>query len=159
MTKKKVALVVEVRNSVQAEAAFSAGSNALGALAVPMPKCSTALRTAARDDNPRVSAIEALYAFGTLAIDPGGVQRRDMLRAAGPDLAAFIGSSNPAMRYAAVRVLGRVFAKRSAATSAIESTVGDAVITRRSTTTIRAVKAGGDARRSVRCATSAARRR
>ena len=126
VTRKRVALVVEVRNAVQAEAAFSAGPNALGALAVPIPVL-TALRTAARDENPRVG-VEAIYAFGTLAIEPGGVERRDLLRAAGPDIAAFIGSSDPAMRYAAVRVLGRVFAKR-AADEAIESTVGDAVIT------------------------------
>ena len=46
----------------------------------------------------------------------------------GPDIAAFIGSSDPAMRYAGVRVLGRVFARR-AQDEAIESTVGDAVIT------------------------------
>jgi HEAT repeat protein len=43
-------------------------------------------------------------------------------------VAAFIGSSDPAMRYAAVRVLGRVFAKR-ALDEPIESTVGDSVIT------------------------------
>ena len=41
---------------------------------------------------------------------PAARARRDLLRAAGPDIAAFIGSSDPAMRYAAVRVLGRVFA-------------------------------------------------
>jgi HEAT repeat protein len=87
----------------------------------------TALRTAARDENPRV-AIEAFYAFGVLAIQPGGAARRDLLRAAGPDVAAFIGSSDPAMRYTAVRVLGRVFAKRPQ-DEPTESTVGDAVIT------------------------------
>jgi len=124
--KKRVALVVEVRNPVQAEAAFSAGPNALGARPVPA-EVLTALRTAARDENPRV-AIEALYAFAVVAIQPGGVARRDLLRVAGPDIAAFIGSSDPAMRYAAVRVLGRVFARR-AKDEAIESTVGDALIT------------------------------
>lgn len=124
--KKRVALVVEVRNAVQAEAAFSSGPNALGARPVPM-EVVTAVRTAARDDNPRV-AIEALYAFGVLAVDAGGAARRAMLRAAGPDIAAFIGSSAPAMRYAAVRVLGRVFARRNG-DEPIESTVGDAVIT------------------------------
>jgi HEAT repeat protein len=87
----------------------------------------TGLRVAARDQNPRV-AIEALYAFGALATQPGGAARRELLRAAGPDLAAFIGFSDPAMRYAAVRVIGRVFARRMQ-DEAIESTVGDAVIT------------------------------
>jgi HEAT repeat protein len=124
--KRRVALVVEVRNAVQAEPAFSAGPNALGARPVPV-EVLTGLRVAARDQNPRV-AIEALYAFGALATQPGGAARRDLLRAAGPDVAAFTGSSDPAMRYAAVRVLGRVFTKR-AQDEAIEPTVGDAVIT------------------------------
>jgi HEAT repeat protein len=87
----------------------------------------TALRTAVRDENPRV-ALEAMYAFGVLAVAPGGSARRDLLRASGPDVAAFIGSSDAALRYAAVRVLGRMFARR-AQDEAIESTVGDAVIT------------------------------
>jgi HEAT repeat protein len=124
--RKRVAFVVEKRKAVQAEPSFAAGPNALGARPVPA-EVLAALRTAARDDNPRV-AIEALYAFGTLAVQPGGAARRDLLRAAGPDIAAFVGSSDPAMRYAAVRVLGRVFAKR-AGDETIESTVGDAVIT------------------------------
>lgn len=124
--RKRVAFVVEVRNAVQAEAAFTAGPNALGARIVPI-EVLTALRTAARDENPRV-AIEALYAFGALGSQPGGAARRDVLRAAGPDIAAFIGASDPAMRYAAVRVLGRLFAKRPG-DEPIESTVGDAVIT------------------------------
>jgi HEAT repeat protein len=124
--RKRVALVVEVRSAVQAEPAFAAGPNALGARPVPI-EVVTALRTAMRDDNPRV-AIEALYAFGVLAIQPEGAARRELLRAAGPDVAAFVGSSDPAMRYAAVRILGRVFAKR-AHDEPIEPTVGDAVIT------------------------------
>lgn len=124
--RKRVAFIVEKRSAVQAEPAFSAGPNAIGARPVPI-EVLTALRTAARDENPRVG-IEALYAFGALAVQPGGAARREQLRAAGPDIAAFIGSSEPAMRYAAVRVLGRVFARRGD-DEAIESTVGDAVIT------------------------------
>ena len=126
VTKKRVALVVEVRNAVQSEPAFAAGPNALGSRPVP-PEVLTALRTAARDENPRVG-VEALYALGVLAIQPTGEERRAFLRAAGPDVAAFVGSSDPAMRYAAVRVLGRVFARRPQ-DEPIESTVGDAVIT------------------------------
>lgn len=124
--RKRKALVVEVRNAVQAEPAFTAGPNALGSRAVPM-EVLTALRAALRDENPRV-AIEALYAFGVLAVEPGGSARRDLLRASGPDVAAFIGSSDAALRYAAVRVLGRVFARR-AQDDPIESSVGDAAIT------------------------------
>lgn len=124
--RKRVALVVEVRNAVQAESAFSAGPGAVGLRPVPV-EVLTGLRTAARDENSRV-AVEALYAFGTLAIQPGGDARRALLRASGPDVAAFIGSSDPTMRYAAVRVLGRVFARR-AQDQPIDSTIGDAVIT------------------------------
>ena len=123
--KKRVAFIVEVRNAVQAEPAFAAGPNALGPRPVPL-EVLTALRIAARDETPRV-AIEALYAFGALAVQAGGSARRDLLRATGPDIAAFIGSSDPAMRYAAVRVLGRVLARR-AEDEPIESTVGDAAI-------------------------------
>ena len=126
VTKKRIGLVVEVRSAVQAEPAFAAGPNALGPRPVPM-EVLTALRTAARDENPRV-AIEALYALGVLAVEPGGTARRDLLRASGPDIAAFIGSSDLALRYAAVRVLGRVFERR-AQDEPTESTVGDAVIT------------------------------
>jgi HEAT repeat protein len=124
--KKRVALVVEVRGAVQAEPAFTAGPNALGSRPVP-PEVLTAMRTAARDKNPRV-AIEALYALGVLGIQPNGNARRELLRAVGPDVAAYIGSSDAAMRFAAVRVLGRLFARR-AQDEAIEATVGDAVIT------------------------------
>jgi HEAT repeat protein len=87
----------------------------------------TALRLGARDDNPRV-AIEALYAFGALGAAPTGAARRELLRVSGPDITAFVGASDPAMRYAAVRVLGAVFAKRPQ-DGPIEETVGDAVIT------------------------------
>jgi HEAT repeat protein len=124
--KKKVALVVEVRGAVQAEPAFAAGPNALGARPLP-PEVLNAIRTAVRDTTPRV-AVEALYALGTLGTQQNGDARRELLRAVGPDLAAFIGSSDPGMRFAAVRVIGRLFAKR-AQDEAIEATVGDAVIT------------------------------
>jgi HEAT repeat protein len=124
--KKRLGLVVEVRSTGQAEPAFSAGPSALGSRPIPPPVLA-ALRTAARDENPRV-AIEALYAFGVIATGPRVEERRALLRSAAPDIAALIGSSDAKMRYAAVRVLGRLLAKR-AADEPIESTVGDAVIT------------------------------
>ena len=86
-----------------------------------------ALLAGTHDNNPRVG-LEALYAFGALAIEPSGAARQSLLRASGPSLAAFLGSADPAMRYAAVRVMGRVFAKRPK-DEAIDSTVGDSVIT------------------------------
>ena len=124
--RKRVGFVVEVRSPVLSEPAFSAGPNAIGARPVPMDVL-TALRLGARDDNPRV-ALEAMYAFGALGAAPGGRARRELLRVSGPDIVAFVGASDPAMRYAAVRVLGRVFAKR-AEDDPIDETVGDAVIT------------------------------
>ena len=48
--RKRVALVVEVRNAVQAEPAFSAGPGAVGSRPVPV-EVLTGLSTAARDEN------------------------------------------------------------------------------------------------------------
>ncbi|HMF98838.1 MAG TPA: HEAT repeat domain-containing protein [Vicinamibacterales bacterium] len=124
--KKRVALLVEVRNQILAEPAFSAGPSVLGSMPVP-PEVLDAMRLATRDDNPRV-AIEALYAFGALADAPVGAARRELLRRSGPDIAAHLGAADPAKRYAAARVMGRLFAKR-AQDDPIDPTVGDAVIT------------------------------
>jgi hypothetical protein len=100
-----------VRNKVAAEAVFSQGVLAIGSRPVPT-EALTALRIAARDTNPRVG-VEALYAFGTLAVEPGGVRRRELLRTAGPELISLLGVADPALRYAAVRVIGRVFERRA----------------------------------------------
>jgi HEAT repeat protein len=125
VTRKRVAGIVEVRNAIAAEAAFTAGPSVLGAQPVPL-EVLAALRTAARDDNPRVG-LEAIYAFGVFAVEPVGSVRRELLRTTGPEVALQIGAADPAMRYAAVRVMGRVFAHR-AGDEEIESTVGDAVV-------------------------------
>jgi HEAT repeat protein len=124
--RKRVALVVEVRHAVLAESAFSTGPLAIGALPVPL-EVLTALRAGAQDENPRV-AVESLYAFGVLAVEPGGRARQDLLRASGPEIAALTGKPDRVLRYAAVRVMGRVFAKRTA-DEALEQTIGDAVVT------------------------------
>jgi HEAT repeat protein len=126
VSKKRVGFVVEVRNVIAAEAVFSAGPSAVGPRPVPIDVL-IALRGGARDDNPRVG-LEALYAFGVLAGEAGGSARREVLGASGRDVAALIGSSDPALRYAAVRVLGRLFAKRPQ-DEPVEPSVGDAVIT------------------------------
>src|SRR5262249_20069500 len=73
VTRKRVGLVVEKRTAIAAEAALSAGPSALGARPVPN-EVLTALRTAARDNNPRV-ALESLYAFGVLSAAPAGAAR------------------------------------------------------------------------------------
>ena len=114
------------RGAILSEQAFSAGPPALGVRPVPM-ELLTALRLGARDESPRV-ALEALYAFGALGSEAAGAARQALLRASGPDIAAFVGASDPAKRCAAVRVLGRVFARR-AKDDPIDETVGDAVIT------------------------------
>lgn len=126
--KKRVGLVVEVRNAIDAEATFTAGPLAVGPQPVP-PAVLTALRAASRDDAPRV-AIEALYALGTLGVVPRGPARRELLRASGPELAALVGAREPELRFAALRVLGRLFERRPGddADDAIEETVGDALI-------------------------------
>jgi HEAT repeat protein len=126
VTRTRVGVVVEKRNPIAAEAAFSAGPAAVGVRPVPLDVL-TALRAAARDDNARV-ALEALYGFGVLAVEPAGSRRRELLRAAGPQIAALVGATDPAIRHAAVRVMGRLFTPRPH-DDPIETTVGDAVIT------------------------------
>ncbi|OLC49056.1 MAG: hypothetical protein AUH43_08205 [Acidobacteria bacterium 13_1_40CM_65_14] len=126
VVRKRVGFIVEVRNQIVAAAAFASGPLAIGPRPVPAEVLS-ALRAGARDENPRV-ALEALYAFGVLAVQPGGAARRDMLRAAGPVLTALTGAADPALRYAAVRVIGRVFEKRLQ-DEPVDQTVGDAIIT------------------------------
>ena len=123
--RKRIGLVVEVRTPILAEPLFSAGPSAIGARHVPM-EVLAALRAAWRDDNPRVG-LEALYAFGALGDEPSGADRRELLRWSGPDVAALVGASDPSMRFAALRVIGRLFAQRKD-DAAVDATVGDAVI-------------------------------
>ncbi len=123
--RKRVGFLIEVRNKIAAEAAFSAGPLAVGPRPAPMAVL-TALRAAARDGNPQIG-VEALYAFGTLSVTTGGNLRRELLRSTGPDLAAMLGAPDPGLRLAAVRVIGRLFEKRPQ-DEAIDPNVGDAVI-------------------------------
>ena len=123
--RKRVGFVVELRTPIAADAIFRSGPLAVGPRPVPI-EVLDALRTAARDDNPRVR-LEALYAFGVLAVEPGGDRRRELLRASGPDLAAMIGAVDPAHRYAALQVIGRVFERRLH-DEPIDQNVGDGVI-------------------------------
>jgi len=123
--RKRVGFIVELRTPVAADAIFSTGPLAVGPRPVP-GEVLDALRTAARDDNPRVR-LEALYAFGVLAVQRGGDARRALLRASGPDLAAMIGAIDPSHRYAALQVIGRLFERRLH-DEPIDQNVGDAVI-------------------------------
>jgi len=126
VVRKRVGFVVEVRNQIVAQKAFASGPLVIGPRPVPMDVLS-ALRAAAADENPRV-ALEAIYAFGTLAVQAGGASRRELLRAAAPALAALTGAPEPARRYAALRVIGRVFERRRQ-DEPLDETLGDAVIT------------------------------
>jgi HEAT repeat protein len=125
VSKRRVGLVFEVRNQVLADAAFSAGPFALGAHPVPSEMVA-ALLAAVPDDNAYIG-IEALYAFGALAMDAAGPARRELLRGAAPEVAAFVGASEPRQRVAALRVIGRVYA-RQVDDLPVEEAVGDAVV-------------------------------
>ena len=124
--KKRVGLLVEVRNRIAAEPIFAAGPSAVGANRVPAI-VATSLATASRDPNARV-AVEALYAFGALAGEVTTADRPAVLAQSGPILAATIGATDPMLRLATIRVLGRVFARRPG-DPPIDENVGDAVIT------------------------------
>jgi HEAT repeat protein len=125
LAKKRVGLIVEVRNKIVAESAFSAGPFVLGADPVPLDVL-TALRRAVHDDNPRVG-LEALYAFGTLAGEAGGAERRELLRQAAPDLAPIPGALDESLQIAALRVIERVFAVRPL-DPPIDLALGDTVV-------------------------------
>jgi HEAT repeat protein len=124
--KRRVGLLVEVRKSIAAESIFSAGPSAVSATRVPAIVAKN-LATASRDPNARV-AVEALYAFGALAGEVPAADRPAVLAQSGPILAATIGATDPMLRLATIRVMGRVFARRPG-DPPIDETVGDAVIT------------------------------
>ena len=123
--KKRVGLLVEVRNAIAAEPIFTAGPSAVGSNRVPA-MVATNLALASRDPNARV-AVEAIYAFGALADEVPTADRSAVLAQAGPILAATIGATDPVLRLATIRVLGRVFARRPGEPP-IDESVGDAVI-------------------------------
>jgi HEAT repeat protein len=125
-TRKKIGFVVETRSKVAAETAFARGPASLAARRVPVDVL-TSLRAAVKDDHARV-AVEAVYAFGVLAAQPAGDLRLEVLRGAASTLVPQLDASDPAMRLAAVRVIGRLFARR-AGDEPVAQAVGDAVIT------------------------------
>jgi HEAT repeat protein len=86
----------------------------------------SALLSTVPDDNAYVG-MEALYAFGTLAPNAGGPELRDLLANAAPEFAAFVGASEPAQRVAALRVIGRVYARQPSDPPA-PNVIGDAVV-------------------------------
>ncbi len=123
--KKRVGLIVEVRGRIAAEPIFSGGPSVLSATRVA-PEVAAALATASRDRNLRV-AVEAIYAFGSLAGEVRESDRPAVLSQAAPIFAGMIGAPDPTVRLAAVRIIGRVWARRPA-DPPLEETLGDAVI-------------------------------
>jgi len=125
VARRRVGLVIEVRHPISAEAVFSQGPLAVGPEPVPAPVFA-ALLQAAHGPNRR-AALEALYAFGTLAVEPSGARRRDLLTRSAPELAAMLGSPDPAYRFAALRVAERIFERR-AGDEAIDPVLGDPLV-------------------------------
>ena len=125
--RKKVGLVVEVRNSISAPSLFDQGPGVFDPRPVPVEVLS-ALRAAGHDENPRVS-VEALYAFGALSENAYGPSRRALLLASVPELVSALGEAEHAdVRGAAIRVVTRLYSWRMG-DGAVDERVGDAVVT------------------------------
>jgi len=119
-------ITIEDRSRAAAETVFDAGPLALGTAPVPSAVLLT-LRLAARDDSPKVG-LEALYAFGALGSQATGTKRRDLLQGSLADLTGLLSLPDPALRRAAVRVVGRLYERR-AGDGPLDRQIGDLVIT------------------------------
>ncbi len=106
--RRRVALIVEVRNAGRAETAFSSGPLAVWPRPVP-GSLLTNLLAAVDDENQRVR-IEALYTFGAIAPPAAGAYAEALIKA--------LDHYDPAIRAGAARVIGRLKVK----------TAGDALI-------------------------------
>jgi HEAT repeat protein len=100
--RKRVALVVEVRNAGGAPAAFDLGPLAVWPRPAP-PELVHALIQAIDDEHPRVR-LEATYALGSIARPPLDAQWA-------PQIAKALDHYDPAIRTAAARVAGRLQVK------------------------------------------------
>jgi HEAT repeat protein len=102
--RKRVAFIVEVRNSGRAETAFAAGPLAIWPRAVPAALL-TNLLTAVDDESQKVR-VEALYTFGAIAQAP-------LAEAHAARLIQGLDHYDPAIRTAAARVIGRLKVTRA----------------------------------------------
>jgi HEAT repeat protein len=119
--RRRAASLMRLRSRPAGGAAFAAGSGAM--LRGPVPaEVPLALRAAAGDASP-VVASEALYAFATLASGVDGA-RRPALQWSSEDVLGGLAAGAPsaAVRLAAVRAVGRLYARRP-----IDAPTGDAV--------------------------------
>ena len=101
-TKKRVALVVEVRTDGRAPAAFELGSFGVWPKAVP-DELVDALLQAVDDENKKVR-IEAIYTLGVI----GSASRVPLSEAARGRLLKALDHYDPAVRAGAARVIGRL---------------------------------------------------
>lgn len=100
--RKRIAFLIEVRNSGRAETAFASGPLAVWPRPVP-PVLITNLLAAVDDENPKVR-LEAIYTLGAIARPPLAEEH-----AAG--LIKALDHYDPAIRRAAARVIGRLQVK------------------------------------------------
>ncbi len=104
---------------------FDAGPLAIGPQPVP-PEVLRALREAVSDDSPRVG-VDALYAFGALGTAAAGRERRELLQMSQKELSALLSLPDPAVRLAAVRVIGRLYERRPG-DAAVDEQTGNLLI-------------------------------
>ena len=104
-------ITIEDRTRSGAQALFDAGPLMLGAARVP-DAVLLPLRQATRDDSPKVS-LDALYAFGALGSQLTGRARAALLQTSAADLSVLLSLPDPALRLAAVRVIGRLYQKHA----------------------------------------------
>jgi len=97
--RKRLAFIVEVRNSGQAETAFASGPLAVWPREAPEALLANLL-TAVDDENAKVR-IEAIYTFGAVA-------RAPLAAAHAQGLVRALDHYDPAIRHAAARVAGRL---------------------------------------------------
>jgi len=123
--RKKVGLVVEVRNTISAPSLFQQGPRVFDPKLVPA-EVLTALRAAGHDDNQRVS-VEALYAFGALSDNVYGDSRRALLSGSVTELVSALAAQDEELRGAALLVVARLYSWRMG-DAAVDERVGDAVV-------------------------------
>lgn len=124
--RKRVGLVIEIRNRIDAQSIFESGWRALDPRVVPAAVL-TSLRSATHDDNSGV-AVEALYAFGALGANVYGRERTALLAASVSELSTALGSPDYRVRDAAVQVIARLY-WRWRGDGPIDITLGDALVT------------------------------
>lgn len=124
--RKRVGLVIEVRNRISAESIFESGWRVLDPRVVP-DAVLTALRTAVHDDNSSIS-VEALYALGSLGANVYGRERSAFLANSTSELVAALGSLDYSVREAAVLVIERVYWRRPG-DGPVDILLGDALVT------------------------------